>query len=212
MMQSVLSQGKSRDDLLGAARTNVMSRMSGRPAPYLKDKFAEMDNATATGAAQARMDATQPGMFGQGRSSRGGQIVQQNNMQRISDDKIKQAQMMGADMQSAVQDASSIRGIENADRDFAYRTASDLGDTTTMGGLQRLSLDKQGIDYTDFGEGAMRGQAETAAKNAEYSNTQQRELYDLQKRQMERSLQGGADSSNGKWWQKVGTFASMFAG
>lgn len=212
MMQSVLSQGRTRDDLLGAATTNVKSRLSGRPAPYLKDKFAEMDNATATGAAQARMDATQPGMFGQGRASRGGQIVQQANMQRISDDKIKQAQLIGADQQSAIQDVSSLKNIENADRDFAYKTASDLGDTTTMGGLQRLSLDKQGIDYTGYGEGAMQSQAQTAADNAAYSKQQQDELYNLQKKQLERSLQTGADSSNGRWWQKAGTFASMFAG
>jgi hypothetical protein len=212
MMQSVLARNGNRDPLTGAMQTNIQNRLSGKPAPYLKDKFAEMDQATATGAAQARMDATQPGMFGQGRASRGGQMVQQANMQRISDDKIKQAQLMGADTQSAMSDATALRGLQNADRDFTYRAASDLGDTTTMGGLARMGLSDQGIDYTGYGENAMRQQAATASANAAESKAQQKDLYDLQRKQLDRSLQSGADSSNGRWWQKVGTFASMLVG
>ena len=211
-MQSVLARNGNRDPLTGAMQKNIQNRLSGKPAPYLKDKFAEMDQATATGAAQARMDVTQPGMFGQGRASRGGQVVQQNNMQRISDDKIKQAQLMGADTQSAMSDASNLKSMQNADRDFSYKAASDLGDTTTMGGLARMGLSDQGIDYTGYGEDAMRSQAATASANAAETKSQQKDLYDLQRKQLDRSLQGGADSSNGKWWQKVGTFASMFAG
>ena len=212
MMQSVLARNGTRDPLLSGMQTNIQSRLSGKPAPYLKDKFAEMDNATATGAAQARMDATQPGMFGQGRATRGGQIVQQNNMQRISDDKIKQAQLMGSDLQSAMSDASTLKGLQNSDRDFSYKTASDLGDTTTMGGLARMSLEDQGLDYTGYGEGKMQEQAKTVSANAADEKAKQQELYDLQRKQLDRSLQTGADSSNGKWWQKAGTFASMFAG
>lgn len=211
-MQSVLARNGTRDPLLSGMQTNIQSRLSGKPAPYLKDKFAEMDNATASGAAQARMDATQPGMFGQGRATRGGQVVQQSNMQRISDDKIKQAQLMGSDMQSAMSDASNLKGLQNSDRDFAYKTASDLGDTTTMGGLARMSLDDQGLDYTGYGEGKMQEQAKAVSANAADEKARQQELYDLQRKQLDRSLQAGADSSNGKWWQKAGTFASMFAG
>lgn len=192
-----------------AVQKNLLRRVEGRPAPGLADKFTQMDNATATGAAQARQDSIRPGMFGQGMASRGVQRVQQDNMARISDDKLKQAQMLGQDMQGAEQ---SIIQNRNTDRDFSYRAASDLGDVVTQAGLAKQALGDEGLSYTGYGEGALASQANQQATNAAKAQERQDRLLTMQEKQLERSLQGGADSKSGKWWQDLGQWASIFAG
>ena len=193
----------------GTVQDNLLRRVQGKTAPGLADKFSQMDNATATGAAQARQDSIRPGMFGQGMASRGVQRVQQDNMARISDDKLKQAQMLGQDMQGAEQ---SITQNRNADRDFSYRAAGDLGDVVTQAGIAKQALGDEGLSYTGYGENALQGQAGSQADNAAKAQERQDRLLTMQEKQLERSLQGGADSKSGKWWQKVGQWASVFAG
>lgn len=193
----------------GTVQDNLLRRVQGKTAPGLADKFSQMDNATATGAAQARQDSIRPGMFGQGMASRGVQRVQQDNMARISDDKLKQAQMLGQDMQSAEQTITQNR---NTDRDFSYRAAGDLGDVVTQAGIAKQALGDEGLSYTGYGEGALQGQATTQAANAAEAKAKQDRLLTMQEKQLERSLQSGADSKSGKWWQNLGQWASVFAG
>lgn len=193
----------------GTVQDNLLRRVQGKTAPGLADKFSQMDNATATGAAQARQDSIRPGMFGQGMASRGVQRVQQDNMARISDDKLKQAQMLGQDMQSAEQTITQNR---NTDRDFSYRAAGDLGDVVTQAGIAKQALGDEGLSYTGYGEGALQGQATTQAANAADAKAKQDRLLTMQEKQLERSLQKGADSKSGKWWQKLGQWTSVFAG
>ena len=196
-------------DAYGTVQNNLLRRVQGKTSPGLADKFSQMDNATATGSAQARQDAIRPGMFGQGMASRGVQRVQQDNMARISDDKLKQAQMLGQDAQSAEQTITSNR---NADRDFSYKAASDLGDTVTQAGIAKQALGDNGLSYTGYGEKALEGQANSQATSSAKAQDAQDRLLTMQEKQLERSLQNGADSSSGKWWQRMGQYASMLAG
>ena len=196
-------------DAYGAVQNNLLRRVQGKTAPGLADKFSQMDNATATGAAQARQDAIRPGMFGQGMASRGVQRVQQDNMARISDDKLKQAQMLGQDVQSAEQTITQNR---NTDRDFSYRAAGDLGDVVTQAGIAKQALGDEGLSYTGYGEKALEGQANSQATSSARAQDTQDRLLTMQEKQLERSLQKGADSKSGKWWQNLGQVASVFTG
>jgi hypothetical protein len=203
-MDSVLRRNSGT--LYDTAQANLKRRLEGAPSPGLADKFAQMDQATATGAAQARQDAIRPGMFGQGRASRSAGQVQQANMERISNDKLNQAQMLGVEQQGAENTAFSQR---NSDRDFAYNAARDTGDAVTQAGMGRQSLSDQGVSYTGYGEGAMKQQAADVKANALRAAQREDQLFRMQDAQLQRSLQGGKDDKTGKWIQRAGQVADI---
>ena len=144
-------------------------------------KWAEMDDGTALSGAQMRMDASQPGMFGQGRASRALQGVNQSIMQQNAANKLKQAQMAGSDMDSAIARASSWLNQQDssdrADRQAAMAAAEAMGDTTTMAGLNQQNLGRMGYDYTSYGQGQLADQAAQAKSDAEWARQlQERQL------------------------------------
>ena len=216
-MNTVLnySAGRRQTNPLAAGVTDYYTRRlkNGGIDDATRAKFAEMDDATGAAAAQTRMNATSPGMFGQGAASRAGQIADNSVMQQVASNKLKQAQLGGEAQQQAIAGAAGWQGQQtaekNADRDFSYKAASDLGDAVTMGGMARSSLDQQGYGYTDYGEKQLTSQADQSKADADWARQQQREQWERQKRLMDNQISASKPKA---WYEKLGDSVMGMAG
>ena len=163
-------------------------------------KWAEMDDATGTAAAQARMNQAQPGMFGQGRATRAGQATDQTIMQQVAANKLKQAQMAGEAQDQTAQGAASWQNAQDAsaraDRDQALQTAESIGDTVTMAGLNRQALENMGYGYTDYGEGQLTSQAAQQKADADWAKEMQKKNFELSQKSNEQAMKIAQEESD----------------
>lgn len=178
----------------------------------MRAKFTEMDDATGAAANQTRANATAPTMFGQGAASRAGQNADNSIMQQVAQNKLKQIQAGGEASSAAAAGAQSWQGQQqgqqNADRQFSYQAASDLGDAVTMAGMGKSNLEQQGYGYTDYGNEQLTSQAAQQKADADWARTQQREQWELSKRQQQAQL----DEANAPWYKKLGKTALSAVG
>lgn len=197
-MNSILSynQTAKRTTPLAGNLTDYYANnlAAGGVTPQIRAKWAQMDEGTQSQGAQLRQDAAQPGMFGQGRASRGANDAMQTTMRQNSANKLAQAQMGGEAASSA---ATSAAGWSNqqdatdrADRAFSYQAASDLGDSTTMAGLNQDALSKQGYGYTDYGQNQLTSQAAQQKEDSDWQRSQQKEEWELAKAERNKALKG----------------------
>lgn len=159
MMANALTReiGTRRSAVGDAALDLLGERMSGRPSAGAAAKFREMDEATAQAAADNTATAYRtlgtPGAMGQGAARRNIQTTLQGNAQQVAANKLKQAQMLGQEQDSALAAGlgveSSEQQLQKSYLDSAMRNAGDIGDATTAGALQRVYAQRGGIDYTD---------------------------------------------------------------
>ena len=219
--RNVLSydSSKKQTDPLASGLTDYYMKnlQSGGINDATRAKWAEMDNATATAGAQTKMDAVSPGMFGQGAATRSGQLANNSVMQQVAANKLKQAQMAGDASQQAAVGAQSWQSQQNtqsdADRQFAYTAARDIGDTVTQAGMGKESLGQQGYDYTDYGQKALTDQATQQAEDAKWYRDAQREQWQIQKDQNALAMKQAKESYDndpmtiGKRWISKGASA-----
>ena len=215
MPSQVFTQGPAKrtalQDLMG---NQVQSRIQGNN-PVLQNQFAQQDQATAPGVAQARQDATQPGMFGQGRATRGAQQVQQSALQAISGNKLNQAGLAAKDVQDATTQGmgyqNTLTAEDQANRNFAYNAAKDTGDAVGMAGQQQAAQGQQGLGYTAYGEQATNTQAAQAKADADEQRRRADEEYAYtqeQRRKAAKSSRGGISGMLGS----LGNIASIVPG
>lgn len=149
--------GTRRSAVGDAALDLLGQRMSGRTSPANAAKFREMDEATGQAAADATATAYRtlgtPGALGQGAARRNIQTTLQGNVQQVAANKLKQAQQVGQEQDSALAAGlgveSSEQQLQKSYLDSALRNAGDIGDSTTAGALQRVYAQRGGVDYTD---------------------------------------------------------------
>lgn len=190
-MNNVLTYDKTKrqtDPLSGGLTDYYMKNLQGGGVTdATRAKWAEMDDATGAAGAQLKQDAVSPGMFGQGAASRAGQMANNSVMQQVAANKLKQAQMAGDASDKAVAGAQSWQNQQNvqsdADRQFAYSAARDIGDTVTQAGMSKSSLGQQGYDYTDYGASQLDEQAKQQAADAQWYKDAQKEQWQIQKDQ-----------------------------
>ena len=215
-MQQVFNQGlQKRTALQDSMGRQVQDRINGIN-PVLQNQFAQQDQATATGNAQARQDAVQPGMFGQGRATRGAQMAQQGNLERISGNKINQAGLSAKDVQDATTQGmgyqNNLTAEDQNNRDFAYKAAGDLGDSVSMGGLARLSQQKQGAELTGYGETAMTNQAKQQAADAARERQRADEEYAYTQAMRKKAAKGASQPWISSTLSGLGGLASLVPG
>jgi hypothetical protein len=156
-------------DLGDLARSSLQKRMT-TGGPDLWAKFKEMDDATGRAAntvrGQGYMQANAQAGLGQGLASRNANLGNREIMQQVANNKLKQAQMLGDDKNTATSQAASMSGADDNRRLSALnmwlQNASEIGDSTSAGAAQDLLLGEGGYDYT----GAARGRMATDARVA----------------------------------------------
>ena len=162
-------------------------------------KWAEMDNATGAAAAQMRQDQAQPGMFGQGRTSRAGAQTNQTIMQQVANNKLKQAEMAGDEQGATVQSAGNWQNSQDAAdanaRQQAFANAMSLGDTVTAAGVNQQGLSNLGYDYTSSGQQQLTDQAAQAKADADWARAQQKEAWNMSKAQNQAALDAARKAS-----------------
>lgn len=191
MANNVLTYDKTKrqtDPLAGGLTDYYMKNLQGGGiTDATRAKWAEMDDATGAAGAQLKQDAVSPGMFGQGAATRASQGADNEVMKRVAANKLAQAQMAGDASEKAIVGAQSWQGQQSvqsdADRQFAYSAARDIGDTVTQAGLGKESLGQQGYDYTDYGQKALEDQAAQNAADAQWFKDAQKEQWQIQKDQ-----------------------------
>lgn len=214
-MNQVFTQGQAKrtalQDLMGG---QVESRIKG-VNPVLSNQFAQQDQATATGIAQARQDAIQPGMFGQGRATRGAQTAQQSALQAIAGNKTNQAGLAAKDVQDATTQGMGyqrdLTSEDQANRSFAYNAAKDTGDAVGMAGQQQIAQGQQGLGYTAYGAQATDTQAAQAKADADLQRQRADEEYAYTQEQRRKAARGTSGGISGLLGG-LGNIASVIPG
>lgn len=159
-------------DIDALSRASLQRRLTGG-SPDLWAKFKEMDDATARQGQTVRSTAGQQGIqsggLGQGLTNRNANIAENNVMQQVANNKLKQAQMLGEDRVAAEQ-----MGLNQANTDAGNRqrylsmwlnNANAIGDATSAGAAQDLLLGEAGYDYTGAARGRMANEANIASRD-----------------------------------------------
>lgn len=214
-MNNIFSYGNTVRSPLSSSITSAYQKRIAGNNPVLQNKFTQQDEATAASAGNMRQQGANPGVFGQGAAGRGAMATESAIGKMVGTNKLGQANAASSDMQTATAGAqdwqTSLDTSDRADRQQNIGLAETLGDNTTLGGMLQSGLNNQGLSYTDYGTTKMREQANTAASDAATQKSREEEMYNLQKKQLQRSLQGGDDSALGSLLQGVGGVAKTAA-
>lgn len=190
--------------------TNLMANHGVTPG--MQSKWAQADDSTATAGSQAKMDAASPGMFGQGAASRGLQTTDDSIMKQVAQNKLEQSQQASNAYSTAAEGEQGWQGQQNtqqnADRQFAYNAASDIGDTVTQAGMGKSALGQQGYGYTDYGTGQLQKQATQQQQDADWARQQQQDEWNLTKQQQQQQI----DNQNSMWNSPFANFVKPLIG
>lgn len=168
--EALTSRRAGTGDLGDLARSSLQKRMT-TGSPDLWAKFKEMDDGTGrvaqTVRGQGYMQANAQAGLGQGLASRNANIGNREIMQQVANNKLKQAQMLGEDKNTATTQAASMSANDDNRRLSALNiwlnNANNIGDSTSAGAAQDLLLGEGGYDYTNSARGRMAGDARIAA-------------------------------------------------
>lgn len=214
-MNNIFSYGNAvRSPLANTVTNSYQKRIAGNN-PVLQNKFLQGDEATAAAAGNMRQQSAQPSVFGQGAAGRGAMATESAIGKMVGANKLGQAGEAASDIQTATAGAqgwqTSLDSSDRANRQQDIGIAEGIGDNTTLAGMLQHGTANQGLSLTGYGQGKMQEQADTAAMDAKTQRQREEELYQLQRRQLDRSLQGGDDSTIGKLLQGAGSLAKSAA-